>query len=258
MLNRKTSILIFSFSMLLIGGSAAALFRVQNNQTLGIPGVKVVTEPIYNPKGDVAGTNSIKLPANLLGFDSVPLPVTDVELNWLPPDTTYGRRHYKAKTGFEAMISVVLMGGDRTSIHKPEYCLTGQGWLIEKTETTTIRIPAPHAYDVPVKKMTVSRTIQQTNGQSIALKGIYVFWFVADDQLSAEHGDRMWRMAKDLLTRGVLERWAYVTYFTQCLPGQEDATYERMKEFIAASVPEFQITTGKPLAAETASAEARK
>ncbi|MFN7140610.1 MAG: exosortase-associated EpsI family protein, partial [Limisphaerales bacterium] len=237
---------------------AVFLFRVQANQRLGTPGLMVVSEPIHDPKGNIAGTNSVKLPAQVAGFQSQPLPVTEIELNWLPPDTTYGRRHYKAEDGFEAMISVVLMGGDRTSIHKPEYCLTGQGWRIERSETTSIMMSAPHSYELPVKKMTVARDFKHPNGQTIPLKGIYVFWFVADQQLSAEHGDRMWRMAKDLLTRGVLERWAYVTYFTQCLPGQEDATYERMKEFIAASVPEFQITTGKPVASQTASADGTK
>jgi len=39
----------------------------------------------------------------------------------------------------------------------------------------------------------------------------------------------------------VLQRWAYVSYFTACLPGQEDATFARMKALITASVPEIQL-----------------
>jgi hypothetical protein len=52
----------------------------------------------------------------------------------------------------------------------------------------------------------------------------------------------MWWMARDLIKTGILQRWAYVSYCAFCLPGQEDATFERMKAFIAASAPEFQLT----------------
>jgi hypothetical protein len=44
------------------------------------------------------------------------------------------------------------------------------------------------------------------------------------------------------LRTGVLQRWAYVTCFSVCQPGQEEATFNRMKEFLAAAVPEFQLT----------------
>jgi hypothetical protein len=37
-----------------------------------------------------------------------------------------------------------------------------------------------------------------------------------------------------------LQRWAYVSYFSICEPGQEDAVFARMEKLIAASVPEFQ------------------
>jgi hypothetical protein len=40
----------------------------------------------------------------------------------------------------------------------------------------------------------------------------------------------------------VLQRWAYVTYFSLCAPGQEEATYTRMRQFISDIVPEIQLT----------------
>ena len=44
---------------------------------------------------------------------------------------------------------------------------------------------------------------------------------------------------------GVLQRWAYISYFTVCAPGEEDATFERMEKLIAASVPEYQLPPAK-------------
>ena len=77
------------------------------------------------------------------------------------------------------------------------------------------------------------------------MRGLYVFWFVARNEETDSHWQRIWWLTRDLLTTGVLQRWAYVSYFTICLPGQEDAAFERMKKLIAASVPEFQPAPGR-------------
>ena len=93
-------------------------------------------------------------------------------------------------------------------------------------------------------------------GQRSVARGIYVYWFVADDALSASVSgfERMWMMSKHLVLTGVLQRWAYVSCFCVCPPGEEDAEYERMKDFIAAAVPEFQLTP-KPAAASSVAAK---
>jgi len=78
------------------------------------------------------------------------------------------------------------------------------------------------------------------DGKPFTYHGIYVYWFVDDHQLTASHGSRMWSMAGELLRTGVLERWAYITCFSVCEPGQEEATYARMQKFIQASVPRFR------------------
>jgi hypothetical protein len=48
-------------------------------------------------------------------------------------------------------------------------------------------------------------------------------------------------MARDLVRTGVLQRWASIGYFASCPPGQEEAVFERLKQFISASAPEFQL-----------------
>ncbi len=70
-------------------------------------------------------------------------------------------------------------------------------------------------------------------------------------QLSAEHWQWKWWMARDLLLTGVLDRFSYISYFSTCAPGQEDATFERMKNIIADTVPKFQLVP-KPAGGMTA------
>jgi len=103
----------------------------------------------------------------------------------------------------------------------------------------------PHPYDLPVMKMTVDREVTLRSGAKTRQSALYVFWFVADQQLSADHNERMWWMARDLISKGILQRWAYVSCFSTCLPGQEDEAYARMREWIVAAVPEFQLATNQ-------------
>jgi len=241
----KRSRNIFVAVLLLIGGTWALLGHWKAIQRLGPPGVRVVAVPLYDPEGKVVGNQSVFLPEQIPGYTSKALPVTRVELGMLPKDTTYGRRLYQSVEGsFELMTSVVLMGTDRTSIHQPQYCLTGQGWRIVQTETTAIHLEQPHPYDLPVRKLTATRIQELSNGEKKEVKGIYVYWFVADGELTAGHFQRMWWMARDLIRTGTLQRWAYISCFAVCLPGQEDATFQRLKEWIVVSAPEFQRTAG--------------
>jgi hypothetical protein len=224
--------------------TVVVLNRLQAAQRIGLPGVKVVSHQLFDEDGALAATNAVYLPERVLDMTGTDGRLTRLELEWLPKDTTHGRRLYRAPDGFEALIMVVLMGTDRTSIHKPQQCLTGQGLVIEKEELVSIAITEPHAYELPALKLTASRHLTSPSGERVQHRALYVYWFVAEDELSANHNQRMWSMAKHLLTRGELQRWAYISCLAYCLPGQEDATYGRMEELLKAAVPQFQLATG--------------
>ncbi|MDP6083022.1 MAG: exosortase-associated EpsI family protein [Verrucomicrobiota bacterium] len=245
-MSRQGKLILGVFFMLVV---ASALFLARLNsagQALGQPGLRLAAMELRNEDSQVVRTNGVALPAQVFDCTSSLSPVTKLELEWLPPDTTYGRRRYTFPDETWIESSVVLMGQDRTSIHKPEYCLPGQGFSIDLREVVTIPILQPHAYDLPVMKLTTSKTAHDRNGREVPLRGVYIYWFVADGKLATRHLDRMWMMTKGLLSEGELQRWAYVTYFAICQPGDEEATFDKMAGFIAESVPQFQTTTGKP------------
>lgn len=224
--------------LVLIAGSAGVLMRLKATQKLGQPGV--LTSPIPGSKNLL-----VVLPSNLPGYNAVPIETEKLVIETLPKDTSFGQMYYTNASGdgFSAAISVVLMGSDRTSLHKPEFCLEGAGWRIDAKATTTVPVGKPSPYELPVRKFLTTKQGMQ-DGRVTTMRGIYVFWFVAQDRIAANHWERMWDMAEEMLKTGVLQRWAYVSYFSVCPPGQEEATYERMKQFIASTVPEFQLVPG--------------
>ena len=241
---RNWAILIVT--LLLISGTGAVLARLRATQRLGAPGVKTSLIP---------GSERLQvdLPERVLDYDSKSLPVDQMVLDFLPKDTSFGQRVYTGADKFWVQVNVVLMGADRTSIHKPQFCLGGLGFNIDAAASseTTIHIDRPVPYDLPVMKLVTTKEAI-IEGRKTPVRGIYVYWFVADNEYTARHWQRMWWMARDVMRTGVLERWAYNSYFACCPPGAEEATFERVKALIAASVPEFQLTPKPASVAVTA------
>jgi len=233
--------ILFIVILAIIAGSAALLAGLKKHPHLGKPGIRA--EPI-------PGSLSMKLelPAGVLNYISTKVPEPAQVLGYLPKDSSYVERHYEsADDGDWIEGTIVLMGTDRTSIHNADYCLRGQGLTPFTKSIVNIPIAGPEPYTLPVSEWKYSGTFQKPSGESVKENGVYVFWFVADGDETPDHLKMMEKLAIHVLKTGVMERWAYVSYSSECEPGQEDATFERMKKLIAASVPEFQLPPAKKI-----------
>src|SRR5437870_2241856 len=112
------------------------------------PGVKLVEGQPYLPEKAGAWTGG-----ELTGL-------SPEERAILPADTEGARRVYRDAADHELYCSIVLAGRDVTSIHRPELCLRGQGWSLEKPEIEAVptvaaghlrvsRMNAAHDYKLP-------------------------------------------------------------------------------------------------------------
>jgi len=227
--------LVLFVVLVLIAGTASALTWLKGHQKLGQLGITATLIP-----GSVA--MKIDLPARVLDFTSTNVPESDIELGYFPKDTSFAQRWYTSADDLPGIsATIILMGADRTSIHRPEYCLAGQGFTCDEKTVVDISVGGPDPYQLPVAKWKVSRRVQQPDGQNVKISGVYVFWFVADNEQTTGNVQFQCYLVRDLLLKGILQRWAYVSYFSACRPGQEEATFARMRKLIAASVPEFQL-----------------
>ena len=232
MKNQKWLLLLVA--LVLMAGAAGALVRLKSFQKLGKPGIKATPIP------DTL-LMKLDLPESVPDFTSTNVPESAIELGYFPNDTSYVRRLYQSPDGFAATATVILMGADRTSIHKPDYCLPGQGWNIRSKKIASLKIAGATPYELPVSEWVVSNSLKTSDGGKKTVSGIYVFWFVADGEQTPSHYQFMRWLAMDLLRKAVWQRWAYVSYFSVCEPGQEDAALARTEKLITASVPGFQL-----------------
>lgn len=235
MKNRPVIVTVF-----LLACFAAAAFVLNHARTghkLGLPGVK--TRPLTG-----SANLEVILPAEVPGYRSEAKPEDDMVIQRLPKDSSFGQRlYYSNDSNFWAQVNVVMMGTDRSSIHKPQICLTGQGWECDNQATRVEQVPitAPFSYELPVNKYVATKQLT-VNGETHTYRGLYVYWYVDGSHYTADQWRWMsWYIPRDLLLTGTLERWSYISYFTVCAPGAEDATFNRMKQFINQTVPQFQL-----------------
>ena len=232
---KRSQIIAASLALLLMVGTALVLEQTKTHQRLGEPGIR-------NRPGPGGKNLELLLPESLPGYTSQILTNAEAQLLRLPPDTSYRVRMYQADDGFWGQLSVVLMGADRSSLHKPEICMLGQGWTLDQpaSRLETLPLARPFPYELPVNKLVFTKAVPDAEGRLQTVRGLYVYWFVDARRLTARHHEwKLW-MARDLLLTGELDRWAYIAFFTPCAPGQEEAAYDRLKALIAAAVPEFQ------------------
>lgn len=192
------------------------------------------------------GINPVDLPA-FIGTDWIGrrTEVTAVEREVLPPDTGYSRRTYTAlhRPGQQVFVSIVLSGRDRSSIHRPELCVEGQGWTIRNSFAHNFRWAASNGAgavtELPATVLRVERI--SANGKA-KVPSLLAYWFVGADTVVATHGQRMLRGAWDRLRHGRADRWAYVLVQTDAVDG-DAAALARMQEVLDGTLTTFQ----KPL-----------
>src|ERR1700690_3784508 len=116
----------------LMGATALVLLHMKSHQRLGEPGV--LTRPMAASKN-----LQVLLPESVPGYTSEIGTNAEDALLQLPADTSFRVRFYKADDFF-SQVTVVLMGSDRSSIHRPQICMTGQGWAIDNVRSTVDKI----------------------------------------------------------------------------------------------------------------------
>ncbi|HAL93009.1 MAG TPA: hypothetical protein DCM68_08310 [Verrucomicrobia bacterium] len=145
-------------------------------------------------------------------------------MNWaersmLPADTGLVRKYYSRPGGRDDLhATIVLSGDDRSSIHRPQVCMTAAG--NEITEERVIRIPlAGRDQPLEVMVMDMVKPVQREDGTPAIYPSYYAYWFVGKDRETASHIVRMVWMAYDRIFHGVSHRWAYIALSGGRVPG---------------------------------------
>lgn len=129
---------------------------------------------------------------------------TLAERTLLPPGTRVIKRSYES-TGQPAVhVSIVVADRERRSIHKPQVCLTGQGFTILDQEVHGV--PVSGNRDLPVMFLHAEHRRPGVRPRPTC----YAYWFISPSRETPHHLARLFWIAADGALLGKRYTWAYV------------------------------------------------
>ncbi|MGJ8676113.1 MAG: exosortase-associated EpsI family protein [Akkermansiaceae bacterium] len=230
------SLLIRTITVLVLGGATLALCYLFPNAAA-------------NPEAGVIMT----LPDRIPGYTSEIVPVSDIEKKWLPADTTSLKRSYKsiyAENGlqkFNEAISatLILSGADaQRSLHRPEVCMNGQGWTINKREVVKLDTEGG---PLEVMDLHLSRENRTETGEKYVIKAHYIYWWVGKNDSTPYYMRRIILSSMNNIFKNVNDRWAYPSVMVYAVGDDKKVQQEsrqRAFEFIKRYAPTFQKSLG--------------
>lgn len=188
------------------------------------------------------GLNPVTLPDSIgLDWMGQAAEITPVEREVLPADTGFSRKTYVSLLDRrqQVFLSIVLSGRDRTSIHRPEICLVGQGWTITGRMMHAFRRPDDPQARVPATVLRIEREFTTNRGEKIRVPALFAYWFVGADKIVATSTERVVYTSLDRLRHLQAHRWAYVVAQTLA-PDGEEAAFARIQSVLDGTLPAFQ------------------
>ena len=185
----------------------------------------------------------MSLPDRLLGMTGTPLSTSEGEKAILPKDTEISKMQYKGYSSDILSAQIVLAGGEKRSIHRPEICLPAQGWTIETESVIPVKLSNGH--DIRVMRLTAKRPILLNNGNKTELQNIFYYWFVGHGVTTPYHLQRILMTNFDMVIHNINHRWAYVVISAPVLQGlapggkNVEQTDAMMKEAVSELAPKI-------------------
>lgn len=140
----------------------------------------------------------------LPGFTSVAGEITKAEIDTLPADTRILRRLYTDYLGYTYVVSVVIGGTSKSSIHRPELCLPSQGKQL-MVDPRTVQVGADSW-----------RVITLQNSSSFYTNYFAYTFFNQAGFRTSSHLSRIFRDVWDRSVHNRIDRWVMVTVLSDC------------------------------------------
>lgn len=161
------------------------------------------------------------------------------ERSILPGDTVIVKYQYRRESGPELVVSIVLSGHDRSSLHRPQMCLVGNGNEIVESNV----LPVPRTGKTPLKIMVLDLLTHRMgpSGQPIQNASFFAYWLAGPGHTTPYHLQRMFWMAAERILYNHSTRWAYVA-----VSGPRDTVggnhVRALTEFVNALYPHVMIS----------------
>lgn len=196
---------------------------------------------------------SLSLPLKMDDFQGQVINMTAQERNILDEGVELARNYYFAPKRPPVMATVIVGGPGKRTLHRPEVCLPGQGWIIATSDVLTLPVGAGRAVEATLLRL--FRDVEGPGGRRVRVRALNLYWYVGSD--GTTRPDYYGHIAKgyqDAIFRNLNHRWSMVSVFvpfSEALLEEEDpfrefTALEEAKVFVEKLMPSvMQGVTGR-------------
>ncbi len=188
---------------------------------------------------------TLTMPMRQDAFEGSQKSMTSQEREILHDDVQIQRMFYTSQQR-AILATIVLSGSTKRSLHPPEICLPGQGWII--SSRNVIPIPLEGGQTIEATVISLFREHEVEPGKRVRTRALNIFWYQGDNNVTcATYDGHVARSYVDAVFRNVNHRWALLSFFVPLLdqpsgvpdPFSELTAIEESKDFIRKLMPQI-------------------
>jgi hypothetical protein len=164
------------------------------------------------------------------------------ERQLLPADTVLIRKLYRHPSRPSLAVSIVISSSEEVSIHRPQMCLTGQGYDISGEQIREISLMGGRT--LPVCVLNLFHRRQLAGGALVESPVFYAYWFVSRAHETPSSAWRIFHATWDRVFHGRVSRWAYVSITGEGAPGSA-ASGPMLQSFVRDLYPLIMVKEKK-------------
>jgi hypothetical protein len=156
------------------------------------------------------------------------------ETRVLPADTLLLKKLYTNPEGIKLTVSAVITGKEQGSIHRPQMCLTGQGYEIVSEKK--MAVPITEKKNLGMEVLSIVKRYHRPDGTVVEQPGVFAYWFAGKGRDTSSHVLRVFYTMVDRIVFNRASRWAYIAVADLTGSGS-DAHVQQIREFVRLLYP---------------------
>lgn len=193
------------------------------------------------------------LPASMDSFMGKPMDMSAEERNVLDEGVELARTFYVSTAGRRILVTLIVGGPGKRTLHRPEVCLPGQGWSIGASEVVPLTFADGGEADATV--LHLFRDTAPESGPRLRVRALNLYWYIGSDgSTRPDYYGHISKGYQDALFKGINHRWSMVSLFVPVseLPVGTDSeleewtALEETRAFLRDLVPEILQKASAP------------
>ena len=154
----------------------------------------------------------LSLPAAVDAYLGKPMDMSAEERNVLDEGVELARTFYASPTGRRILVTLIVGGPGKRTLHRPEVCLPGQGWSIGRSEVLPLTFADGRSADATV--LHLFRDTAPESGKSLRVRALNLYWYIGSDgSTRPDYYGHISKGYQDALFKGINHRWSMLSLF---------------------------------------------